>query len=64
VIILDMNVLSEADASARFVGGCVWLDARPTDELPTSAVKVAEVFHGVRRLPDGRGKDALEAAAT
>jgi len=64
VIILDTNILSELmrpDGSPAVVE---WLDAQPAADLAVTAITVAEVFHGVRRLADGRRKVALEAAAT
>lgn len=64
MIILDTNVLSEAMRPHGSSTVVAWLDAQPAAELAVTAITVAEVFHGVRRLPDGRRKDALEAAAT
>jgi predicted nucleic acid-binding protein len=34
------------------------------DELGTTAVTVAEIRHGIERLPDGRRKEGLLSAAT
>ncbi|WP_043677047.1 hypothetical protein [Nocardia vulneris] len=36
-----------------------WMDSWPADELATTAVCAAELWHGVARLPDGRRKTAL-----
>jgi predicted nucleic acid-binding protein len=41
-----------------------WVSAQPPGELCTTAVTVAEVRYGLERLPDGRRKDSLLAAAT
>jgi predicted nucleic acid-binding protein len=64
VIILDTNVLSEL---MRRGGGSPavveWIDAQPAAEFAVTAITVAEVFHGIRRLAEGRRKMALEAAA-
>ena len=63
MIILDTNVLSELMRPRASPGVVEWLDAQPTAELAVTAITVAEVFHGVRRIADGRRKAALEAAA-
>lgn len=64
MIILDTNVLSEVMHPQGSPTVVAWLDAQPAGELAVTSITVAEVFHGVRRLPDGRRKAALEAAAT
>ena len=63
MIILDTNVLSELMRPAASRAVVEWLDARPAAELAVTAITVAELFHGVRRMADGRRKAALEAAA-
>lgn len=63
MIILDTNVLSELMRPASSPAVVEWLDAQPASELAVTAIAVAEVLHGVRRLADGRRKAALEAAA-
>lgn len=63
MIVLDTNVLSELMRSAGSPAVMEWVDAQPAAELAVTAMTVAEVFHGVRRLADGRRKAALEAAA-
>lgn len=40
-----------------------WLDTQPAEEVAVTAITAAEVFHGIRRLPEGSRKSALEAAA-
>ncbi|HTR90167.1 MAG TPA: type II toxin-antitoxin system VapC family toxin [Trebonia sp.] len=64
MIILDTNVVSELmrpepDARVR-----QWVSGRRADELATTAITVAEIRHGIERLPEGRRKDALVSAAT
>jgi len=64
MIILDTNVLSELmrpepDARVR-----EWITGRRADELGTTAITIAEIRHGIERLPDGRRKEALLSAAT
>ena len=63
MIVLDTNVLSELMRPAGSPAVVAWLDAQPAAELAVTAITVAEVFHGVRGLADGRRKVALEAAA-
>jgi predicted nucleic acid-binding protein len=63
MIILDTNVVSELmrpepDARVR-----QWVGERRTDELGTTAITVAEIRHGIERLPDGRRKESLLSAA-
>jgi len=63
VIVLDTNVVSElmrpgpAPAVVGWVRGC---DAR---ELQTTAITVAEIGYGIRRLADGQRRDRLQSAA-
>jgi predicted nucleic acid-binding protein len=64
MIILDTNVVSElmrAEPDAR-VGQ--WVGRQRTSELGTTAITVAEIRHGIERLPDGRRKEGLLSAAT
>jgi hypothetical protein len=63
MIILDTNVLSELmrpepDARVR-----QWVTGRRTDELGTTAITIAEIRHGIERLPGGRRKESLLSAA-
>ena len=62
MIVLDTNVLSalmRPDLNAPVVA---WLDAQPAESVWTAAVCVFEVHHGLKRLPAGRRRAALEAA--
>src|SRR5579859_2924701 len=64
MIILDTNVVSELmrpepDARVR-----QWVSGLRADELGTTAVTVAEIRHGIERLPDGRRREGLLSAAT
>ena len=63
MIILDTNVVSELmrprpDARVR-----QWVSGQRVGELGTTAVTVAEIRHGIERLPDGRRKETLLSAA-
>jgi hypothetical protein len=64
MIILDTNVVSELmrpepDARVR-----QWVGGWRAEELATTAITVAEIRHGIERLPDGRRKAGLLSAAT
>jgi predicted nucleic acid-binding protein len=37
---------------------------RRADEIGTTAITVAEIRHGIERLPDGKRKESLLSAAT
>jgi len=41
-----------------------WVAGRRADELCTTAITVAEIRHGIERLPDGRRKEGLLSTAT
>jgi predicted nucleic acid-binding protein len=61
MILLDINVVSEAmkPEPARVVLG--WLDNQATETLYLSSVTVAELVFGIGALPGGRRKDRLTA---
>jgi toxin FitB len=64
LIIIDTNVVSELmrpepDARVR-----EWVSGRRADEIGTTAITVAEIRHGIDRLPDGRRKESLLSATT
>lgn len=61
MIVLDTNVLSEIfkpSPDARVVG---WLEAL-TGDVAITAITLAELLAGVRRLPDGKRKSELIAS--
>lgn len=63
MIVLDTNVLSELmriEPDLKVLG---WVDAQPSMDLAISAVTVAEILHGIARLPFGKRKQKLEAHA-
>jgi len=64
MIILDTNVVSEFMRPEPDVRVRQWVSERRADELGTTAITVAEIRHGIERLPDGRRKEALLSAAT
>jgi predicted nucleic acid-binding protein len=62
VIILDTNVISELTRQFPDPGVVSWLDSLPAEDTAITAVTVAELRYGVRRLPDGRRKTGLSDA--
>lgn len=63
MIVLDTNVISEVlrrEPDQRVVA---WLESL-NDEVAITAITLAELFAGVRRLPDGRRKASLEVAVS
>lgn len=63
MIILDTNVVSELMRPAPDDRVRQWFSGRRADELSTTAITVAEIGHGIERLPDGRRKASLLSAA-
>ena len=61
MIILDTNVVSEAMKPAPHAGVMAWLREQPLEELATTAITLAEINYGLRRLPHGRRRGDLEA---
>jgi predicted nucleic acid-binding protein len=52
-------VISEAMKRAPDRHVMAWLRAQPLAELATTAVTLAEIDYGLRRLPRGRRRDDL-----
>src|ERR1700683_779361 len=63
MIVVDTNVVSELRRPSPSVRVLDWLRDQPGRELYTSAVTVAEVLHGIERLPAGRRREELRSAA-
>ena len=63
MIVLDTNVLSEFMRVEPETRVLAWVDAQPSMDLAVSAVTVAEILHGIARLPSGKRKQKLEAHA-
>lgn len=63
MIILDTNVVSELMRSEPAPGVASWVRDRDRRELRTTAITLAEIRYGIARLPDGRRKQVLLAAA-
>jgi hypothetical protein len=64
MIILDTNVVSELMRPEPDDRVRQWVSRWRADELGTTAITVAEIGHGLERLPDGRRKASLLSAAT
>jgi predicted nucleic acid-binding protein len=62
MIVLDTNVLSELLAPSPSPAVVSWLSAQPAAAVFTTAVTEAEILYGLALLPDGRRRQALEAA--
>jgi predicted nucleic acid-binding protein len=63
MIILDTNVVSELMRPEPTSQVAAWVRDRDRHELRTTAITLAEVRYGIARLPDGRRKQVLLAAA-
>jgi predicted nucleic acid-binding protein len=61
MIVLDTNVISEVFRPMPHPRVVAWLEAL-TDDVAITAITLAELLAGVRRLPRGRRKRELEAA--
>jgi toxin FitB len=63
MIILDTNVVSELMRPEPAPGVASWVRERDRRELRTTVITLAEVRYGIARLPDGRRREVLLAAA-
>jgi toxin FitB len=64
MIVLDTNVVSELMRAAPEPAVLNWL-RQPTDDggFHTTAITVAEIRHGIARLPEGRRRESPHQAA-
>jgi toxin FitB len=62
VIVVDTTVVSELMRPSPSVAVTEWV-RDCDDDLCTTSITVAEIRHGIERLPAGRRKDALRATA-
>ena len=58
MIVLDTNVVSEVLRPRPEVNVVEWLES-VTDDVAITAITLAELLAGLRRLPDGRRKTEL-----
>jgi toxin FitB len=63
MIIVDTNVAAELMRPSPSPLVRRWIESRTAAELRTTAVTLAEIRYGLERLPDGRRKERLVAAA-
>ena len=63
MIILDTNVLSELMRTQPSPAVMAWMDAQSADGLFTSAITMAEILHGIARLPTSKRKEHLHDMA-
>lgn len=59
MILLDTNVLSELMRAKPDPQVLAWVDAQPASELLICSITVAEILHGIARMPDGKRKQGL-----
>lgn len=62
MIIIDTNVIAEVMREEPDRRVLAWADT--VGRLHTTAITLAEIEYGIARLPDGRRKDRLTAAAS
>jgi predicted nucleic acid-binding protein len=58
--LLDTNVISDLVSIRPDQNVLTWVASHPADTQFVSAVTVAEILYGVRRLPEGRRRMTLE----
>jgi predicted nucleic acid-binding protein len=63
VIIVDTNVTSELMRKSTAPAVLDWMRSQDTRGLFTTSVTLAEICYGIERLPGGRRKELLRAAA-
>lgn len=59
MIILDTNVVSELIRAVPDPGVRGWVNSRPSNQVATTAITAAELYHGVARLPVGQRRQRL-----
>jgi hypothetical protein len=63
VIVLDTNVLSELMRPKPATTVAKWVAKQSAASLFTTTITQAAILHGVLLLPEGRRRDAIDAAA-
>ena len=63
MFVVDTNVVSELMSDRPHPSVLAWIDAQPTDDLFVTAITEAEIRVRIARLPAGRRRGALDAAA-
>ncbi len=62
-IVLHTNVLSELMKPLPFERVVRWVSSRPLSDLHITSITEAEVLHGIKLLPPGRRREAIQSAA-
>ena len=63
MILLDTNVLSELMRPKPEPTVVLWISTQRTDDLCISSITMAEILHGVARLPKGKRQRDLHESA-
>lgn len=63
MIVLDTTVTSELMRPSPSPVVAAWVRGHSPTELYTTSITLAEIGYGIQRLPGGRRKDLLQAAA-
>lgn len=63
MIVLDTNVLSELMRPVPNDDVVRWLDSQVSEQIFTTAITVAEILHGIARLPESARRRRLSDAA-
>jgi toxin FitB len=63
MIVADTNVVSEMMKAQPNAALAHWAEDRPSSTIYTTAITVAEIRYGIERLPGGKRRSALAAAA-
>lgn len=63
MIVLDTNVVSELMCVSPATRVLTWLGRQASVDMFTTAITVVEVCYGIVRLPQGRRRNELAAAA-
>ena len=63
LVVLDTNVVSELMRATPDANVVAWVGRRSPGAVRTTAITVAEVRYGIARLPTGRRRTLLRAAA-
>jgi toxin FitB len=63
MIVLDTNVVSELMKESPNATVWQWLHSNLGEDLYTTAITVAEIHNGIERMPSGRRRKQVRAAA-
>ncbi len=59
--LLDTCAISELIKPRPDLGLVAWMESQPDEDLRLSAVTIAELIRGVRKLPNGQRRQSLES---